>query len=277
VVNEEPHGQQALDTRVCPDVPAVVTGHVTHTRHVGKSDHFRYRSLQWLVDIDRLPDISVGRRRYGLRAADHLAGNGFRGDLTDVLAAAGVQLEADHRVLMLAHPRSSGYVFDPLSVFWCFGPGSRLLAVVLEVHNTYGERHAYVLPGSDSSQVDKEFYVSPFNDTSGEYRVRLQLDPERVQVTVNLHRGDRLVLAATVGGSVEPLSAASMRQAAKRVRGTPFRIPVLIRWRAIRLWARRLPIRPRPVNGGNLRPRRSPAVGAQRPGCPVGPGPGAGR
>jgi DUF1365 family protein len=277
VVNAEALERPALGTRGVPDVPAVIAGHVTHTRHVGKSDHFRYRSLQWLVDIDRLPDISVGRRRYDLRATDHLAGNGFRGDLADVLAAAGVQLEADHRVLMLAHPRSNGYVFDPLSVFWCFGPGSRLLAVVLEVHNTYGERHAYVLPGAGSSRVDKEFYVSPFNDTSGEYRVRLRLDPDRVQVTVNLHRGARLVLAATVGGSVERLSAASMRRAAKRVRGAPFRVPVLIRWRAILLWARRLPIRPRPVNGGNLQLRRPPAVGAQRPGCPVAPGSRAGR
>ena len=276
-MNAEALERPALGTRGVPDVPAVIAGHVTHTRHVGKSDHFRYRSLQWLVDIDRLPDISVGRRRYDLRATDHLAGNGFRGDLADVLAAAGVQLEADHRVLMLAHPRSNGYVFDPLSVFWCFGPGSRLLAVVLEVHNTYGERHAYVLPGAGSSRVDKEFYVSPFNDTSGEYRVRLRLDPDRVQVTVNLHRGARLVLAATVGGSVQRLSAASMRRAAKRVRGAPFRVPVLIRWRAILLWARRLPIRPRPVNGGNLQPRSSPAVGAQRPGCPVGPGSRAGR
>lgn len=272
----EPLGQPANGAPGVPDLPALVAGHVTHTRHVGKSDHFRYRSLQWLVDIDRLPEISVGRRRYGLRASDHLAGNGFRGDLADVLAAAGVEPQADHRVLMLAHPYRNGYVFDPLSVFWCFDPDGRLLAVVLEVHNTYGERHAYVLPGADS-RVDKEFYVSPFNDTSGEYRVRLHLDPQRVGVTVNLHRADRLVLAATVGGSVERLSTASMRRAAAGLHGGSFRVPMLIRWRAILLLARRLPIRPRPVNGGNLQPGRSAAGTAQRPGCPVGPGSSTGR
>lgn len=238
--------------RPVPITPALIVGQVTHSRHVGVKDHFRYRSLQWLVDIDEVPELTIGRRSYQLRAADHLSSNGFRSDLAALLQQSDIELDPTDRVLLLAHPRSSGYVFDPLSVFWCFDIDGGIRAVVLEVHNTYGERHAYVLPGSTSSRVDKDFYVSPFNDTGGEYRVRWQLDPEHVQVTVNLHRDDRLVLAATVGGGVQALTTSTMRRGARRVRGMPYRVPVLIRWRAIRLWARRLPIRQRPANGGNL-------------------------
>lgn len=241
-----------------PAVPALVVGHVSHRRHLGVDDQFRYRSMQWLVDVDDIPQLRAAGRLFGLRAADHLSSNGFRPDLTALLADSGIPLAGDDRVLLLAHPRSAGYVFDPLSVFWCLTADGRLRAAVLEVHNTYGQRHAYVLPAEPADGVPaewlvaKDFYVSPFNDTGGEYRVRLTLATDRLQVTVNLHRDGGLVLAATVGGSIQPLTAESMRTAVRRVRGVPYRIPVLIRWRAIRLLLSRLPLVSRPRNGGNL-------------------------
>lgn len=253
-----------------PTVPAVVVGHVSHRRHVGLDDQFRHRSMQWLVDIDDIPQLRAAGRLFGLSAADHLSSNGFRSDLTALLAESGIALAADDRVLLLAHPRSVGYVFDPLSVFWCLTAAGGLRAAVLEVHNTYGERHAYVLPAEQADEesgewlVAKDFYVSPFNDTTGEYRVRLALAADRLQVTVNLHRDGRLVLAATVGGKIQPLTAASMRTAVRRVRGMPYRIPVLIRWRAIRLLLRRLPLVSRPRKGGNL-----PTVPPTSVGCPA--------
>ena len=75
---------------------------------------------------------------------------------------------------MLANARFLGYVFDPLTVFWCFAADGSLRCVVAEVHNTYGERHAYLLrPEADgTAEVGKEFYVSPFNDVSGRYDFR---------------------------------------------------------------------------------------------------------
>ncbi|MDQ6657352.1 MAG: DUF1365 domain-containing protein [Actinomycetota bacterium] len=254
-----------------PAVPALVVGHVSHRRHVGVDDHFRYRSMQWLVDIDDIPQLRAAGRQFGLRSADHLSSNGFRPDLTALLAEWGIPLAADDRVLLLAHPRSAGYVFDPLSVFWCFTADGRLRAAILEVHNTYGERQAYVLPAESADElsgkwlVTKDFYVSPFNDAAGEYRVQLTLAADRLQVTVNLHRDGRLVLAATVGGPVVPLTAASMRTAVRRVRGVPYRIPLLIRWRAIRLLLRGLPVVSRRRNGGNL----PTVVPRSSTGCPA--------
>ena len=109
-------------------------------------------------------------------ARDHLdggrLGGGIRGDVDRFLAARGVELDPADRVLMLAHARVLGHTFDPLSVFWCLAPTAPLRAVVFEVHNTYGERHAYLLDVDDSgrAEVDKAFYVSPFNDTSGQLR-----------------------------------------------------------------------------------------------------------
>lgn len=243
-----------------PAVPAIIAGEVIHRRRVERADHFGYASLHWLVDVDDLPTLRIGRTHYDLDPADHLRGNGFRDDLDEVLLEAGQPALGSDRVLLFAQPRVAGKVFDPLSVLWVYDEHGEVRVMVLEVHNTYGERHVYVLPGAQQRhRVDKDFYVSPFNDLGGEYRVRWSLDDDVLRVTVNLHRDDVLVLAATVGGPLQPLTPASMRSALRRVPGRSWRVPALIRWRAIRLMVRRLKLQRRPDNGGNLsRPAETP-------------------
>ncbi len=149
---------------------------------------------------------------------------------------------------MLAHARALGHVFDPLTVFWCLSPDDELRAVVLEVHNTYGERHAYLLDvdATGHAHTDKAFYVSPFNDVSGRYDVRLVLTPDRVSVTVGLDRDGERVLTATTTG--RPVRATYRTLASTTARGLLMtrRVSLLIRWHGIRLWLRRLPVHPRP-------------------------------
>ena len=76
---------------------------------------------------------------------------------------------------MLAHARVLGYVFNPLTVYWCHRPDGTLACVVAEVHNTYRQRHAYLLPADDRgrAEVPKQFYVSPFYPVDGRYRMSL--------------------------------------------------------------------------------------------------------
>ncbi len=102
----------------------------------------------------------------------------------------GSDLAPADRVLMLANARVLGHVFDPLTVFWVQAVRRSDARVVFEVHNTYGERHAYLLELDEEgrAQTDKVFYVSPFNDVSGSYAIRLRLDPDRISVTVGLDR-----------------------------------------------------------------------------------------
>lgn len=165
------------------------------------------------------------------------------------------------------------------------GGGQQVVAVVAEVHNTYGERHAYLLrpDAQGRSSQDKEFYVSPFNDVEGRYEIRTSLTPERVTVSIALHTDDP---AATSGDpaptpsdqvgtpedldrdpacgairsapSTEPLFTATVtgrphavtprRVLATLVRqpGGSYRTSALIRAHGVWLWLRRLPVRPRP-------------------------------
>ena len=77
------------------------------------------------------------------------------------------------RVLLAALPRAFGYCFNPISVFWCFGPDGEQRAVVVEVHNTYGDRHAYLVHPDEQgrARTDKQMYVSPFHGTDGHYEL----------------------------------------------------------------------------------------------------------
>jgi uncharacterized protein len=234
-----------------PPLPALVVGQVTHQRPGPVRHHFSHRAYQWLVDLDSVP-----RQPWYLRAfaqfssADHLgrADLPIKANIENYLALNGIGLGDRGRVLMLANARVLGYVFDPLSVFWCYDSAGLLVCIVAEVHNTYGERHAYLLrpDAAGRSQTDKELYVSPFFDVSGSYRLTFTLTPDRVSATVLLRRGDALAFSATFRGRPK---LATRQAIARRLVCQPLmpqRVSALIRAHGIWLWLHRLPLRSRP-------------------------------
>lgn len=236
---------------VPPPVPALVVGQVRHTRQTPVQTAFTHRQHQWLVDLDDLPTLPGPLRPLArFEARDHFDGGSadgtIRGDLARFLTRRGVQLDHADRVLMLVHARSLGHVFNPLSVYWCLRPDGTLAAVVLEVHNTYGERHAYLLDG-ERGRTEKSFYVSPFNDVSGHYEVAVRLRPERISTSVTLIRDGRTVLVADTIGTPQPATPARVVRLVARYGPMTRRVALLIRAHGIALWLRRLPIRPRPA------------------------------
>ncbi len=238
-----------------PTLPSLVVGEVSHTRRVPIRHSFTYRAYQWLVDVDALPRLPLWLRPLaGFDARDHLDGgrngDGIRGDLERFLESRGVELEPTDRVVMLANARVLGHVFNPLTVFWAVSREELVRAVVFEVHNTYGERHTYLLDVDERGQAETEkaLYVSPFNDVSGRYDIRLRIDPALVSVTVGLDRDDQRVMVATTRGVPEPATNRALLRTASTHLLMTQRVTALIRLNGIRLWLRRLPIRPRPVH-----------------------------
>ncbi|MGW6277034.1 DUF1365 domain-containing protein [Kribbella sp. NPDC055071] len=237
-------------TRV-PAVPALVIGTVRHGRAGPVRHAFRHGVYQWLVDLDDLPRLPWYLRhlaRFDVR--DHFAGTGpaIKDDLRRFLTAHGVHF--DGRVVMLANARVLGHVFNPLSVFWCIDHAGRTLHVVAEVHNTYGERHVYLLDLDESgaAEIDKEFYVSPFNDVSGRYRMDFHLDATRIRVSISLSRHGKQFFGAGFDGVPRPATRRAVLATAVRMPLMPQRVSALIRLHGVWLWARRLPVVSRPVH-----------------------------
>ena len=192
---------------------------ITHTRVAPLRNAFTYRTYQWLVDLDHVPRLGPGLRLLaGFHGRDHLGDprRAIRANLDLFLESHGIDL-AGGRVTMLAHARVFGYVFNPLTVFWCHRADGTLACVVAEVHNTYRQRHAYLLHPDDRgrAQVPKRFYVSPFYPVDGGYRMFLP-EPglhgrpgprsEPLTLSVTLTRPDGPSFVATVHGTGRPPS-----------------------------------------------------------------------
>jgi DUF1365 family protein len=246
----EPAGQAAELTQL-PALPALVAGRVTHQRKGPVRHAFRHRAYLWLIDLDSVPRPPRHLRWLaGFSSEDHLGGPGLtiKGNVENYLARNAIDLGDRSRVLMLANARVLGHVFDPLSVFWCFDSTGRLACVVAEVHNTHGERHAYLLhlDRAGVAVTGKDFYVSPFFDVTGTYELRFTLTPDRVSATVTLRRQGAVAFSATFRGRPHPATRRNLARLSIRQPLMTQRVSALIRAHGIWLWLRGLPVRPHP-------------------------------
>jgi DUF1365 family protein len=220
---------------------------------------FAHKIYLWLVDLDHLPDLPRRLRPFAtFESRDHLGDpdRTIRANLDAWLAGQGVHLDGG-QVLMLANARVLGHVFNPLTVYWCHHPDGTLACVVAEVHNTYGERHCYVLrtDAARRARTAKEFYVSPFLSVDGEYRMHLPVPDERLALTISLRQGGSTALVATLAGVRRPATPRSLAGLVARRPLVTLRTSALIRRHGVALWLRRLPVVPRP--------RHAPQEGVQ--------------
>jgi hypothetical protein len=234
-------------------VPALVRGVVAHRRTAGVEYAFRQRAYLWLIDLAEVPRLPWYLRPLAsFRSGDHLGRSdlSLRQNVLNHLADQGIAFGVGGRIVMLAGARVLGHVFNPLTVYWCFAADGGLECVVVEVHNTYGERHAYLVRPDEggNAMVEKEFYVSPFFEVAGLYRLRLELGADRVAVSVSLFQEDRLRFTGSFVGRPAPASRSGLLRAALRHPLMPQRVSTMIRFHGIRLWLRRLPVVPRPTH-----------------------------
>ncbi|MGW5875980.1 DUF1365 domain-containing protein [Nocardiopsis terrae] len=233
-----------------PMTPALYEATVRHVRVEPLRHAFAHRTHYWLIDLDHPPRLPWPLRFLaGFHPADHGDGRAatLRSDLDAYLRAHGVTPNGG-RILMLAHPRVLGYVFNPLTVYWCHHPDGSPLAVVAEVHNTYGGRHRYLLHPDERGRaaVAKALYVSPFNTVDGHYRLGLPEPGERLALTVALHCGGRPPFTASVHGRRRPATAARLLGLSLRQPLAPLVNAVRIRVHGVWLYLRGLPVRARP-------------------------------
>jgi uncharacterized protein len=233
--------------------PAIYRTTITHSRQAPVHHAFEYRSYSWYVDVDELPRLPWWLRPFArFRADDHFAdtaGGLPQGSLRDRLNAfftdRGVPVP-DGRITALLQARVLGYVFNPLSVFWCHDRDGRLRHVIAEVHNTYGGRHAYLLPPADLPvPTTKKLYVSPFNPVDGYYTVRAPRPDGEVDITVALHRDLAPAFVANMHGQRRPASTwhVAIMQLISPL--APLVVAARIRIQGVKLWLRQVPVVPR--------------------------------
>jgi DUF1365 family protein len=232
--------------------PAIYRTTITHSRQEPVRHSFEYRSYSWYVDVDDLPRLPWWLRPFArFRASDHFS-DPVQGTLRERLDTFFTDRDLavpEGRITALLQARVLGYVFNPLSVFWCHDRDGLLRHVIAEVHNTYGERHAYLLPPADLPVVTaKEFYVSPFNQVDGYYLVQAPRPDSEVDITVALHRDRRPAFpefTANMRGERRPATTREIAIMQVISPLAPLLVAIRIRIQGIKLWLRRVPVVPR--------------------------------
>jgi DUF1365 family protein len=238
--------------------PRIGFGEVRHRRLAPVAHAFTYPTCFLLLPMRSLraaadPVLARNRRAlFGFRDADH--GDGGTDSLAwleQVLEREGVH-DADGEVWLHCIPRMFGFAFKPVSFWYAHRRDGTLAAILVEVNNTFGERHCYLLAGDDLAfgrtlTARKVFHVSPFCQTRGDYSfrfMRTDLDaPDgrgRSAVRVELHIDGAPLLVTSVSGRLEPLSAGAVRFALWTLPAMTAVIVARIHWHALKLWVRRV-------------------------------------
>jgi DUF1365 family protein len=239
-------------------------GAVAHQRLTPRRHRLRCRLFQLCLDLDELPALDVGLKlfahnRFALFSfhdRDHLAGEPWplRPQVEGLLRRAGIDI-AGGPIRLLCMPRVLGYVFNPLSLFYCHRPGGELAAVVLEVNNTFGERHSYVVEarrGSGDALIHrgcaKAFFVSPFMGLDMTYDFRLGVPGERVATAI-LGRGadGAPIINAVFTGARRELTDAELARAFLRHPLLTLKVVAAIHWEAVKLIAKGVKLRAKPA------------------------------
>ena len=229
-------------------------GQVMHARLSPRKHRFTYRVFSMFVDLDEIGALAKRSRLLGYNRFNLFSFHDKDfGEKDDELPKAWAERQLRRaglpwdggRIGLLCFPRILGIVFNPLSVYFCHDRQGRLVALIHEVHNTFGERHAYVLPvradqadrGTIAQQHSKDFFVSPFIGMNAHYAFRVKPPADHVSVLIR-ERDDtgQEILRATLSGSYRPLSDRSFFQAFVKYPLMTLKVIVGIHWQALRLW-----------------------------------------
>ena len=244
--------------------PAVYVGTLRHRRHAPTAHEFHYSLFMVLLDVDRIAETMAGswltgynRRRWAaFDDRDHI-GDPVRPLRERVQASAdsaGIDLP-DGPIHLLTHLRYAGYVFNPISLFYCYDRGGRLQRVLADVRNTYGGRRTYWLTPADGSDrrlralAAKSLYVSPFMPSDVDYEFLLTPPGETLVAHMNVlpEGGQRQpIFDATLTLRRRPWTTGTLRAALLRYPLMTAKVIGAIHWEALRLRLKRLPVVPMP-------------------------------
>jgi DUF1365 family protein len=237
-------------------------GQVRHTRLKPVRNAFAYGTYFLMLPMRSLqangPSALARNRRAALSFydSDHGDGRGMEtgGALAwlDALLHSENITDANGEVWLHCYARVLGFAFKPVSFWYCHRSDGSLRAVVVEVNNTFGERHCYLLDQPRfgvEQRAQKVFHVSPFCPVEGSYRFRLMLTPDLRRTVARIDYDDAQgpLIETSVSGALEPLNAQSVRRALWRYPAMTVGVVARIHWQAVKLFFKRAPFFGKPV------------------------------
>ena len=190
----------------------IYNGVVTHTRFKPVKHFLKYRTFSLFLDLDEIKKLAqsisiFSYNRFNIFSfydTDHglRDGSSLKDWVLSNLKKFNVSDKID-RVKLLCYPRIFGYVFNPLSIFYCY-ENQKLKAIFYEVKNTFNEQHTYIFKIKNEEKIlqkcKKKFYVSPFMDMQTHYDFILVKPHEKLSVFIKQTDKEGIVLTASQNG-----------------------------------------------------------------------------
>lgn len=249
---------------------ALYRGRVMHRRRRPKVHQLDYRVFWLFLDLSEI-DATAGRLRLFSRNRfnllsfhdrDYGDGSGDLGpQIQTWLARAGIDIGTGP-VRLLTMPRVLGYVFNPISLYYCHHPDGRLAAMVYEVTNTFGVRHAYVIPVPAADQAKglirqgaaKALYVSPFMDMEMDYRFRGHAPGDQLDITIDGLDAEGVLITAAMKAQRQPLTDRAIASVTASIPLMTLKVMAAIHYEALKLWLKGIRLTKQP------QPARTPAT-----------------
>jgi DUF1365 family protein len=230
--------------------PWLYRGYIHHARQGKAANAFRYPGLFLcfpLAQREQMRSRLFGYNRFSLFGY-HDADHGDRSPdpeawVRGLLRREGLE-QADGDIWLQAMPRILGFVFNPVSFWYCHDRDGQLRVVLCEVNNTFGERHCYLVSRPDHGVIDadcelvcdKVFHVSPFFEVRGEYRFRFLSKGVQRTVAIDYYQDQALVLRTSVSGQASALSDSQLLRSFFSLGWATLMVVLRIHWQALRLW-----------------------------------------
>jgi DUF1365 family protein len=237
-------------------------GYVSHRRFRPAQHHLRYRMFWVLFEVDEIDHLAkemrcFSRNRFNLVSffdRDHGSGDGrsVREYAEDALRSAGIQ-PVGGAIQLLCMPRILGYGFNPISIFFCYDREGALMAILYEVHNTFGQRHAYLVRVSDDGflphthSAEKKLYVSPFMDMAMRYDFDVRMPGEKIAITIKGSDANGLLISAMLSGRRRNLTDRALVRLLVTHPLLTLKVIAAIHWNAGLLWLKGVRLRHRPA------------------------------
>ncbi len=243
------------------DAVSLYSGNVMHARLKPILHRFKYAMSSILIDIDRLEEADQQSKIFSVNKPNILSfrqkdfgpkdGSALRPYVDELMAEAA--LPPAQSVLLMCYPRVFGYGFNPISVYYCFGPLQEPVCMIYEVRNTFGESHSYVEPITSDQLTEsgirqetrKQFYVSPFLDMEMRYRFRVSPPGAKLAFRILETDASGPILAASFFGKKRPFTSYNLAKTVLQTMGLTWKVIVGIHYEALKLWLKGLKIRPR--------------------------------
>jgi len=230
---------------------------VMHHRLLPKEHRFQYRIFMFYLDLDEIDSLThrlpfFSRDRFNLftfRDNDHLhthTGN-LKQNIIRYLRSQGVVFPDNGRIMLLTLPRVLGYIFNPVSFYFCTDAAGAPVCSVVEVGNTFHEMKPYLVREHDDGgcfrfATQKHFYVSPFSDLELTFDFKLRVPGEALDIHIDDRQGEARVLLSALTGRRKNLGAGRLAWFAIKYPFMTLQVIFFIHWHALLLWIKRLPV-----------------------------------